>query len=107
LQLLIETGWVGFFILIGGFVFFTGKSFRLIRRFDAKADPKRFFLAVGAFSGIISLAFHSFFDFNLQIPANSLYFVTLIAILSACTEKNKRSPHLANTPMKKTLLTDK
>ena len=107
LQLLIETGWIGFFILIGGFVFFTGKSFRLIRRFDAKADPKRFFLAVGAFSGIISLAFHSFFDFNLQIPANSLYFVTLIAILSACTEKNKRSPHLANTPMKKTLLTDK
>ncbi|MDP4856126.1 MAG: O-antigen ligase family protein [Desulfobacterales bacterium] len=97
-QLLIETGWVGFFILIGGFIFFTGKSFRLIRRFDAKADPKRFFLAVGAFSGIISLAFHSFFDFNLQIPANSLYFVTLIAILSACTEQLDRSRRIVTKP---------
>lgn len=97
-QLLIETGWVGFFILIGGFIFFTGKSFRLIRRFDAKADPKRFFLAVGAFSGIISLAFHSFFDFNLQIPANSLYFVTLIAILSACTEQLNRSRRIVTKP---------
>ena len=81
LQLLIETGWVGFFTLIGGFIFFIGKSYRLVRRLDFNNDPFRFFLAVGAFSGIISLAFHSFFDFNLQIPANCLYFVTLIAIL--------------------------
>ena len=55
-------------LLIGGFVFFIGKSFLLIRRLDAKHDPMRFFLAVGAFSGIISLVSHSFFDFNLQIP---------------------------------------
>jgi hypothetical protein len=47
-------------------------------------DPMRFFLAVGAFSGLVSLAFHSFFDFNLQIPANCVYFVTLMAILCAC-----------------------
>jgi O-antigen ligase len=107
LQLLIETGWVGFFALIGGFIFFIGKSFRLIRRLDPKVDPARFFLAVGAFSGLISLAFHSFFDFNLQIPANCLYFVTLIAILSSCTEQVKCPPSFANTTMKKTLFADK
>jgi hypothetical protein len=44
----------------------------------------RFFLAAGAFSGLVSLAFHSFFDFNLQIPANCVYFVTLMAILCSC-----------------------
>jgi hypothetical protein len=31
-----------------------------------------------------SLAFHSFFDFNLQIPANCVYFVTVMAILYSC-----------------------
>ena len=104
LQLLIETGWIGFFIITGGFVFFIGKSFLLIRRLNAKMDPLRFFLAVGAFSGIISMAFHSFFDFNLQIPANCLYFVVLMAILSSCTEKVMRPPRYENTTMKKTLL---
>jgi O-antigen ligase len=97
LQLLIETGWVGFFTLIGGFVFFIGRSFRLIRRLDFKDDPMRFFFAVGAFSGIISLALHSFSDFNLQIPANCLYFVTLIAILSSCTIHAKRPQGLQST----------
>ena len=107
LQLLIETGWIGFFCLIGGFIFFIGKSFLLIRRLDVRCDPMRFFLAVGAFSGIISLAFHSFFDFNLQIPANCLYFVVLMAILSSCTEKVKRPPSFEKSTMKKTLLAEK
>ena len=107
LQLLIETGWAGFICITGGFIFFIGKSFLLIRRLDARHDPMRFFLAVGAFSGIISLAFHSFFDFNLQIPANCLYFVVLMAILSSCTEKVKRPPRFENSTMKKTLLLEK
>ena len=107
LQLLIETGWVGFFCIIGGFIFFIGKSFLLIRQLDSKHDPMRFFLAVGAFSGIISLVSHSFFDFNLQIPANCLYFVVLMAILSSCTEKIKCPPRFENSTMKKTLLLEK
>ncbi len=100
LQLLIETGWIGFIILVGGCVYFAGKNYRLIRQLDADdADPKRFFLAVGAFSGMVSLAFHSFFDFNLQIPANALYFVTLMALLSACTAHLK-SFRRADAPAK-------
>ena len=86
LQLLIETGWAGFGTLIGGFIFFLVKTFRRIRRLDSRYDSIRFYFAVGAFSGIISMVCHSFFDFNLQIPANCLYFVTLLAVLSSCTE---------------------
>jgi len=104
LQLLIETGWVGFFCLTGGFVYFIGKSFRLIRRLDDRGDPMRFFLAVGAFSGIISMAFHSLFDFNLQIPANCLYFVVLMAILSSCTEKVKCPQRFTKTNLNTPLL---
>jgi O-antigen ligase len=97
LQLLIETGWIGFSFLIGGFLLFIRKKYRIIKRLDVEHDPTRFFIAVGAFSGIISLVFHSFFDFNLQIPANCLYFVALMAILSSCTEHAKNSQSLQST----------
>ena len=87
LQLLIETGWIGFIALTGAFFLFLWKSVRRIRRIDSQRDPLTFYLAVGAFSGLISMAVHGLFDFNLQIPANCLYFVVLMAILSACTQQ--------------------
>jgi hypothetical protein len=46
-----------------------------------QTDPFRFFMTIGALSGIVSIAFHSFFDFNLHMPANALYFVMLIGIV--------------------------
>jgi hypothetical protein len=84
LQLLIEAGWIGFIAVLTGFLIFMGKSAYRIKHMNPHKDPMRFFLAAGAFSGLISLAFHSFFDFNLQIPANCVYFITLMAILCAC-----------------------
>jgi O-antigen ligase len=84
LQLLIEAGWIGFTAMLTGFLIFMWKSVSRIKRLNSQMDPLRFFLAAGAFSGLVSLAFHSFFDFNLQIPANCVYFVTLMAILYAC-----------------------
>jgi O-antigen ligase len=107
LQLMIETGWIGFICLLSAFISFIARSFQVIRRLDPKGDPMRFFLAIGSFSGLISLAFHSFLDFNLQIPANILYFVTLMAILSSCTEKVKCPQRFTNTTMEKTLLAEK
>ena len=89
LQLLIETGWIGFFAIMIGFFIFLGKSARRIKQLDFRKDPLRFYLAVGAFSGLISMSVHGLFDFNLQIPANCLYFVVLMAILSACTRPRK------------------
>jgi hypothetical protein len=64
---------------------------RRIKQLDVQRDPLRFFLAVGAFSGLISMTVHSLFDFNLQIPANCLYFVVLMAVLSACTPTGRIS----------------
>jgi len=84
LQLLIETGWIGFTAMLTGFLIFMWKSAYRIKHMNPHKDPMRFFLAAGAFSGLTSMAFHSFFDFNLQIPANCVYFVTLMAILCAC-----------------------
>lgn len=91
LQLLVETGWIGFLTLVGGFSIFIVKSIRKLKNVHIPDDPLRFFLAVGALSGLLSIAFHSFFDFNLQIPANCVYFVTLIAIVHICLFEGKIS----------------
>jgi O-antigen ligase len=84
LQLLVEAGIPGFLALVSGFFIFLGKSFKKVKQMKTHHDPLRFFLAVGALSGLVSLAFHSFFDFNLHMPANLIYFVTLIAIVHTC-----------------------
>ncbi len=89
LQLLTETGWLGFISIMSGFLIFLATSARKIKTLELHRDPLRFYLAVGASSGLISMSFHSLFDFNLQIPANCLYFVVLIAILSACTRPSR------------------
>jgi O-antigen ligase len=84
LQLLVETGWIGFAALVGGFYMFLVRSFRRIGNMGLQADPFGFFLAAGALSGLVSMAFHSFFDFNLQMPANCVYFVMLMGIVDVC-----------------------
>ncbi len=84
LQLLVEAGVPGFLALASGVFIFLRKSFKKVKQMKSYDDPLRFFLAVGALSGLVSLTFHSFFDFNLQMPANLIYFVTLIAIVYNC-----------------------
>jgi len=84
LHLLVEAGIPGFLALVSGFFIFLGKSFKKVKQMKSHHDPLRFFLAVGALSGLVSLAFHSFFDFNLHMPSNLIYFVTLIAIVYSC-----------------------
>lgn len=86
LQLLIETGWPGFIALFGGFIVLLYKKIIHISHMRPQNDPMHFFLAAGALGGLISIGFHSFFDFNLQMPANMVYFVILLAILNVCTE---------------------
>ncbi len=90
LQLLIEAGWPGAVALVGGFFIFIGTGFRRICKMSPAKDPLRFFLGAGALSGLVSIGFHSFFDFNLEMPANAVYFVMLMAIVCACTQGAKR-----------------
>jgi len=80
-QLLVETGWIGFATLVTGFYIFLIRSFRRVKQIKLEDDPFRFFMAIGALSGLVSIAFHSFFDFNLQMPANCVYFVMLLGIV--------------------------
>ncbi len=84
LQLIAEAGWPGFLALVGGFYYFLIGSIRRIGTIGRNLDPVRFYVGIGACRGLISIAFHSFFDFNLQIPANLVYFVCLMGIVYSC-----------------------
>lgn len=76
LQLLAETGLIGFLLLVWG-------VFAVLRR-AARSWPRvtgehRLWLA-GIFAGIVALLLHSLVDFPLHIPSNALLFVTLLAL---------------------------
>jgi len=77
LEILLEGGLVGFALLlwlIGAFGLQVRSRFR-------RVGSTRRLLLYGLLAGIGALALHAFFDFNHQIPANALLFVTMCALL--------------------------
>lgn len=48
------------------------------------SDPFLAGLALGCGAGIFGIMVHSLFDFNLQLPSNSLLFLLLVSIISTC-----------------------
>jgi len=78
LQMMVELGFVGLFLmlwLIAGAIWFG------LREFWTSEGPFKRSIVLGATVGIMSMALHSFVDFNLRIPANAILFVTLVAII--------------------------
>lgn len=51
-------------------------------RCEGGGDPRRRLIAVGALAGSLAFLCHSVVEFNWQIPANQLYFVVLIVLMS-------------------------
>ena len=62
------------------------KTWRHVRRAEndfGKNQSNKFAFVLGATLGLIALLLHSTVDFNMQIPANALLAVTLMALLSS------------------------
>ncbi len=83
LQLIIETGILGFLSIITALILFLISRVRNLGLLSQRENHFRFFLGLGALSGIVSLLIHSLADFNLHIPSNALYFAFLIGLLNA------------------------
>lgn len=77
LQFFIEYGVPGFVLLLIFVLMALGYGLRTLWRNES---IYRSGVALGAVMGIVSIGFHSFTDFNLQMPANAATFVTLCAI---------------------------
>ena len=77
LQILTDTG------LIGGAcaVWFAGALLLGIRRSLKLRNSLNSGLAIGLSAAVVSLAVHSFFDFNLQLPAIALLFLIVAAVI--------------------------
>lgn len=77
LQVLTDTGIIGGAIAL----WFICTVLWAIARGLSLRDPWRASLSIGIGGAIVSLMIHSFFDFNLQIPAIALLFLVLLAVL--------------------------
>ena len=79
LQTLVETGLVG----AAAMIWFLITLYRggMMSRRSTRGDV-RDLIRLGALTGCTGLLVHSFFDFNLHIPANALMFFALAAIVS-------------------------
>jgi O-antigen ligase len=89
LNTLADWGLVGGFLALTGIGFLvhtTWRTWRYVRREEAEFGARqsnRAAFVLGAATGLLALALHSFTDFNLHIPANAILAVTLIALLSS------------------------
>jgi O-antigen ligase len=81
LQILTDTGAIGGSIAL----WFIASIIIVVKRNSKIADPFRAGIAIGCGGSILSILIHSVFDFNLQLPATSLLFLTLIAIAANLT----------------------
>lgn len=77
LQLLIETGIVGF---ISIFLFFSLIVSKTLAFWFKRRYPFAIYLTLGCLIGIFSVTLHSFFEFFLHTPANAIQFFIILAL---------------------------
>ncbi len=82
LQLLTETGWVGFILLVGGALLLVTD---ILRRWRSRHDPFVQVMVPAGLAALGAMAVHSLVDFNLHIPANALLFTAILALTCACS----------------------
>ena len=77
LEILGEQGIIGFALLASGVLVI---FLRLVRAYGRRRDPLMRGALFAAIAGCVSLLVHGLVDFNLQIPANAAYFVSLLGL---------------------------
>ena len=79
-QLLVETGLLGFGLMLWFLVRLYRSGWPTSRRWEFKWDGA---VSLGALLGCTGLLLHSFVDFNLQIPANAALFYVLCGLAAS------------------------
>src|SRR6202521_1623037 len=94
-QLLVETGLVGFGLMLWFLVRLYRHGLPTSRRWEFKWDGA---VSLASLLGCTGILFHSFVDFNLQIPANAAMFYALcsLAATTLLSSKPRRSRSIGN-----------
>lgn len=87
-QLLVETGLLGFGLMLWFIVRLYQSGVPTSRRWEVKWDGA---VSLAALLGCSGILFHSFVDFNLQIPANAALFYVLCGLAASPLAKGSRS----------------
>ena len=93
LQVLAESGWVGFGLLLMGLAILLAKFLVPTLREPWRSQEA---VALGSSLGLWALLIHSLVDFNLQIPSNGLLFVLLGGLLVRM-RRSRRTEHPPGT----------
>jgi O-antigen ligase len=96
-QLLVETGLLGFGLMVWFLICVYRRGMPTSRRWEFKWDGA---LSLAALLGCSGVLFHSFVDFNLQIPANAAFFYVLCAL--AASKLPSQSPRSNRTRSEQT-----
>ena len=78
LQIFADGGLIGGLLAVSFVVLAVREIARSLRSSDALLSA----IALGSAAGVVGLFVHSIFDFNLQLPSNSLLFLLLLAVIS-------------------------
>ena len=91
-QVLVETGLLGFALMLWFLICLYRRGLPTSRRWEFKWDGA---LSLAALLGCTGILFHSFVDFNMQIPANAALFYVLCALaaseLSSQSSRSRRT----------------
>jgi len=79
-QVLVETGLLGFGLMLWFLISLYRHGLPTSRRWEFKWDGA---LSLAALLGCTGILFHSFVDFNMQIPANAALFYVLSALAAS------------------------
>ncbi len=96
LQLLSEGGAVGFALMAGIIALVGAAMMRGMIRPPLSTNSRRpdnSTIVLGCFAALLSMLVHSFFDFNLHIPANALLFTAVLAMGWGLSTLNFRESH--------------
>jgi len=95
LNLAADYGLVGATIMLMIFIGFFRHAWRVAK--NGQSSEQRAF-AVGAMVSVISILVHSWFDFNLHIPANSLLLAAIMGFTAAMGDQPRRLPESSVRP---------
>ncbi len=97
IELLVEGGLIGAFLVIW---FLFELFFRSARVYMRRKDLYSKYLFLGCATGLLSILFHSFTDFNLHIGANGLFFFFLSGVLISSANTKIKSANNKKTLLK-------
>lgn len=89
IELACETGLIGFILVFWALIAYFRRVAANEKYAIPEQDPYRYYIMLGAVSGMVGMFAHTITEFTFQIPANAYYFTFLFALTARLSEQIK------------------